>query len=94
LVAVAYNEKTKNGTENNEQKWARAKNKADVAYFKALFSICFEELVTVLEGLSWELSHAVTRCGCHNRNSFVLSERVQISNKERLILIIERRFKN
>ena len=30
---------TKSGTENNVQKWARAKSKADVAYFNALFSI-------------------------------------------------------
>jgi hypothetical protein len=36
------------GSENSdEQKWGRLKTAADVAYFKALFSICFEKLTTI-----------------------------------------------
>jgi hypothetical protein len=56
--------------------WKMAKNKADVAYFKAVFSICFEELITILKSLRWALSEAVTRFGCHRRNCVVLFEHV------------------
>jgi len=64
----------KNGNKSSEQKWRMAKNRADVAYFKAVLSICFGKLTTIVKSLRWVLSEAVSCFGRHHWDCVFLFE--------------------